>query len=159
MDSEATTERSSDGVVTASYRANIASGCTKAVEVIGHLHVDGELLSFSLRETILSGNVVGDIELYEVGRGIAALVEITLVWASTIGVDLVDGDCERGPLLYRCYAVRDEFLLRFTTNINVTIDLSTTARVYDVGSNLAVPDDRRIYKCRVSLAPKLEKGT
>ena len=51
LDSEASTEGTSNGVVAASDSADVAGRCSEAVEVVRHLDVDGEVLLLGLRET------------------------------------------------------------------------------------------------------------
>lgn len=145
---KATTEGAGHGSVAASDSANITRGCTNAVEVIRHLHVDSEVGSLGLREAVCAGNVVGDLKLDEVGCCVAGNVEITLVRAGAISIDLVDGDSELRALLDGRHLVGCDGLLGFTSNIDVAVDLCSAAGVHNVLRDLAISDDGGVLLAR-----------
>ena len=155
---EATTKGASDSSVAASDSADVTRGGTNAVEIIGHLHVDREVLSLSLRETVCAGNVVGDLELDEAGCCVASHVEIALVGTSAICIDLVDGDSELGALLDSRNLFGYNSLLGFASNIDVAINLCPAARVDNVLRNLAVSDDGGVLLARADASAVTSKG-
>lgn len=149
LDGEAATERTGEGVVAASNGADVSGGGTEAVKVIGHLDGDVESLGLDLRKTVCAGDVVGDGQVLDVGVGVAALVEITNIRTSTVGVDLVDGNSEFTTSLNLSNLVGRDSVLSVLTNIDVTRDLSTTTLVHNVGSDLGITNDGSVLLARV----------
>lgn len=96
LDGEASTKGTSNGIVAAADSANVSGGRSEAVELLGHLDVDGEILLLGLGETERAGDVVGNLQWRESGDGVASLVHVALERPSAIGIDLVDSDCYCG---------------------------------------------------------------
>ena len=138
---EASTEGTGDGSVAAADGADVARGGANAVEVIGHLDVDGEALGLGLAQTVLAGHIVGNLELDKARRRIGRDVEIALVGAGTISVDLVDGNSQAGALGNSRDGLSGDGLLGLAANVDVAVDLGAAARVHDVLLDLAVADD------------------
>lgn len=132
LDSEAATKGTSDGVVTTADSADVASRCTNAVEVVGHLYVDGEVLFLGLGQAEGAGDVVGDLERSEGGDSVAGLVHVALKRTSTISVDLVDGDLHDGARRHRSHAASSELVLGLLSNVDVAGNLSTSTSVDNV---------------------------
>lgn len=81
--------------------------------------------------------------------GIAALVEITDIWASTIRVDLVDGHSNLTASSDLRNSASRESILRVLANVDVTGQLGSAALVDNIGLNLGVADQGRILLARV----------
>jgi hypothetical protein len=60
LDSEAASKGTGDGVVAAANGADVSSGGSYAVEIGGHLNVDGEVFGFGLGEAVYTRDVVSD---------------------------------------------------------------------------------------------------
>lgn len=92
LDSKTATKGTSNGIIAAADSADVSGGSTDAIEVLGHLNVDLELLLLGLRETETARDVVGHLERSKGCDSIAGLVHVALEGAGAIGIDLVNGD-------------------------------------------------------------------
>lgn len=81
-------------------RALIPALTSSACKISWHGNVDSKVLGLGLRETIDTRNVVGDGQVLGNNTGVSSGVNITDVWTSSIGVDLMDGDGHNGTGLY-----------------------------------------------------------
>jgi hypothetical protein len=148
LNSEAATERSSYSGVAAADSADVTSGGADAVELVWHSNTDGEILLLGLRQTVGTRDVVGNLELCELGGSVAGLIEITLVGSGTIGVDLVDGDSHDSACLDRSHTASGQLVLGLLADIDVAGDLGASTGVHDVLRDLGVTDDSGILLAR-----------
>lgn len=144
LDGEAPAKGTGDGVVTAADSANVTRRGANAVEVVRHRDLDGEVLLLCVREAVLAGDIVGHLQLGELGGRIAGLVEVALVRTGAVGVDLVDGDGELGALLHLGHAACGQLGFGLLAHIDVAGDFGTAARVDDVLGDFRVTDDGRV---------------
>lgn len=125
------------------------------------------MLFLGLRQTIGTGDIVQNGQvldlvlvdiIFAVMRGltylrdlvgIAALIEITDIRASTIRVDLVDGDGNLATSSDLSNSASRESILCVLTNVDVTGQLSSAALVDNVGLNLGVANQGSILLARV----------
>lgn len=84
-----------------------------------------------------------------VGVGVAALIQITHVWASTIGVDLMNSNGELTTSLNLGDLSSRNGILGVFSDINVTRQLSAATLVDDVGGDLCITNDSGILLARV----------
>lgn len=148
MNGEASTEGTGNSVVAASNGADVSSGCTKAVELVGHLDIDGELLFLGLGETEGARDVVGYLQGSEGSDGIASLVHVALERSSSISIDLVDGDCQGGASRDLGHATSGEFVLSLLANVDVTSNFSSSTSIDNILGNLLVANDGGILLAR-----------
>lgn len=148
MNGEASTKGAGNSVVTAANGADVSGGCTKAVELVGHLNIDGKFLLLGLGETEGARHVVGYLQGSEGCHGIASLVHVALERSSSISIDLVDGDCQGGASRDFGHATSGEFVLSLLANIDVTGNFSSSASIDNVLSDLLVANDSGILLAR-----------
>lgn len=141
LDSKASTKGTGNSVVAAADCADVSSRGTNAVELLWHLDVDLEVLLLGLAQAKGSRDVVGHLQWSKSRDGVAGLVHVALKGTGTIGVDLVDCDLHNGACLDLGHAASSELVLGLFANVDVSIDLSTTAGVDDVGGDLVVSDN------------------
>ena len=140
---------------------------SETVQVIGHHDSDVELLFLGLRQTIGARDVVQNSQVLGLalvsamarttGRltylgdlvGIAALIKITDVRASTVCVDLVDGHSNLTTSSDLGNSAGRESILCVLTNVDVTGQLGSAALVDDIGFNLGVANQGRVLLARV----------
>lgn len=84
-----------------------------------------------------------------VGVGVAALIKITHVWTSAIGVDLMNGNGELTTSLNLSDLASGKGILSVLADINVTRQLSAATLVNDVGSYLCITNDSGILLARI----------
>lgn len=84
-----------------------------------------------------------------VGVGVAALIQITHVWASTIGVDLMNSNSEFTASLNLSDLASGKGILSILADIDVTRQLGAATLVDDVGSDLCITNDSGILLARV----------
>ena len=80
---------------------------------------------------------------------LTGLVKIANVWAGTIGVDLVDGDCDGGSCLDLGDSSGSNHIFGVLSDIDVTSQLSTSTLVDDVGADFCLSDDGAVLLARV----------
>ena len=80
----------------------------------------------------------------ETDTSVAGLVKVADVRTSTVGVDLVDGDGELSAGLDLSDLLGSQGVLGVLADIDVATDLSSTARVHDVGSDLGLTNNGSI---------------
>ena len=148
LNSEAATERSSYSGVTAADSADVTSGGADAVELVRHGDTDGEILLLGLGQTVGTRDVVGNLELGELGSSVAGLVKVTLVRSGTISIDLVNGDSHDSARFDRSHTASGQLVLGLLADIDVAVDLSASARVDNVLRDLGVADDGRVLLAR-----------
>lgn len=148
LDSEAATKGTGDSGVAAADSADVTRGGADAVELVGHGDTDSKVLLLGLRQTVGARDVVGNLELCELGGSVAGLVEITLVGPGTVSVDLMDGDGHDSACLDRSDAASGQLVFSLLADIDVAVDLGASARVDNVLRNLRVADDGRVLLAR-----------
>jgi hypothetical protein len=123
---------------------------SSACHVVGHRNVDGEVLCFSLREAVDTGNVVGDSEVSLAcgAQFVSSHVHVTHVWTSPIGVDLVNGNCHNGSFLHSRHNAGGELILGLRADIDVASQLRTTTLINDIGVNLCITNEGGILLAR-----------
>jgi len=148
LHSKAPAKRPSNSSVAASHSADIPSRRTNAVEVLGHLDVDGELLLFLLRQAERARDIVSNLERREGRDRIAGLVHIALERAGAVGVHLVYGDFHDGALGDLGHAAGGELVLGLLADVDVAVDFGAPAGVDNVLRDLAVADDGGVLLAR-----------
>jgi hypothetical protein len=148
LDGEASTKGTGNSSVTAANSADVSSGGTNAVELLGHLNVDLKVLFLGLGQAKRARDVVGYLERSEGGDGVASLVHVALERTSSISVDLVDGDLHDRARRDSSHAASSQLVLGLLTDIDVAIDLGTSTGVDNVLGNLLVTDDGSILLAR-----------
>lgn len=85
----------------------------------------------------------------ELDTGVAGHVNVANIGASTIGVDLVEGDCDFAPSLDLRHGLRGQGILSVFPNVNVSLELCASTRVDDIGFDLGISNDGRVLLARV----------
>ena len=148
LNSEASSEGAGDSSVTAADSAHVSGRGTDAAEVVGHGNRDNEILLLDLGQTVGTGDVVGNLQRDSEAGSVAGLVKVALIGTGAVGVDLVDGDLHDRALGDLGDALDSELVLGLLADIDVAVDLSTSASVHDVLLDLRVADDGGVLLAR-----------
>lgn len=132
----------------------VESLCFGLRETVGSRHVvqDGEVLQAFLSATCFSmkeNNAKRHITYGELDTGVAGHVNVANIGASTIGVDLVEGDCDFAPSLDLRHGLRGQGILSVFSNVNVSLELCASTRIDDIGFYLGISNDGRVLLARV----------
>ena len=148
LNSEASSEGTGDSSVTAANSAHVSGRGTDAVEVLGHSNRDNEILLLDLGQTVGTGDVVGNLQRDSKAGSVAGQVKVALIGTSAIGVDLVDGDLHDSALGDLGDTLDSELVLSLLADVDVAVDLGTSASVHDVLLDLRVADDGGVLLAR-----------
>ena len=112
-----------------------------ALEVVRQGHGNVEVLGLGLREAVDTRNIVGDGQVLANQTGVGRLVEIAYVRASSVGIHLVNRDCELAAGLDTCNGIDGQGVLSVLSDVDIAGELCSSALVDDVCLDLGIPDD------------------
>lgn len=102
---------------------------------------DIEVCGLGLGKSVDSWDVVGDGQVLESSTGVASGVQITDIWTSTIGVDLVNSDLNSRAGSHLSDSLGGKLVLGVLADIDVSRKFSTSALIDNVGVDLSLSDD------------------
>lgn len=139
LNGDAATEGAGLSIVAATDDADIASGATSALKVVGQGSLHLELLGLGLGQAVGAGDVVGHGHLDEIA--VAGLVNIADIGAGAVGVDLVDIHGDGGAARHLGQGARLDGLLGLGLDVDAAGLLSPAAVANNLGRDLSLADE------------------